>query len=470
MATVSLPPTIYLGMDAATKKPIYVPRSIFGHMHIRGMTGEGKSSLALIPLVRQFAMPYDLAGVPQYDPIFIIDLGDDANLFWNAKLAADACGRKFRFLNLAPELESFCFPPFQAVPGGETNPLRIAQMLIRAFHMEHGLVYGGNYFSQQNLGALLRVSRKLSKETENPRLEDVARYLDDPKNRRQFKDADQVRMTFDFLLEYPQLRASTNAEENIDIAHILDSQDGGITYFFCPTLEEPITAPLVAGLALYTIISAAIQRRRRGLPRRRIRVYIDEFQEIIGRSLAALLAQSRKFHISLFLANQSTTQVQNRDLDLADQVFEGTRIKQYYTCVGEDDVKTLQSLSKDKIKTLGGTSGPGLQATSNRREIIVPSLERDEIIDVTDTFGDSFLVIKDGKGHREPIRCRQTHDYQDLSDKPLTPRKMSVAPPAPSTLNRAPTPPRDSPERRRRQDLLRALIERKRAAEAWETN
>ena len=466
--------SIYLGevltveekTNAVTeRKPLSVPRNLFGHMHLRGMTGAGKTSLGIIPLVSQFAAPYGAGDREHADAIFVIDFGGDQNAFWNAYKIAKSTGRTFRFLTLDQELLSYCFPPFQATPG-ETSVIKVSQMLIRSFHMEHGLVYGGSYYSQQNLAALLRVARKLSQQDEHCTLEDIARYLDDPNNRRDFKDAEQVRMTFSFLLEYPQLREHAEPEMNIDIDRALAADRGKpeLIYFFCPTLEEPLTAPLVGGLALYSIIGIAIQRKKHGRPTRRIRIFIDEFQEIVGRSLAALLAQCRKFGISLILANQSTSQLANKDLSLADSVFEGTSLKQYYTCVGDADTEVLRSLSQDKIRELGGMSGSGLNTSLSTHEYIDRALARDTILEQSATFGRSFVIVNDGCGHQEPLIAEQVHKFPDLSAKPMEKRPQPEAPAA-ETQRRPPPAARADAAR---QATLLALAESKRAEEAWE--
>lgn len=410
------------------RRPFNVSRRLWGHLHGRGMTGSGKSSLCFTPLIDEFSKPYTENGKTYRDAIIVICFGGDQNMYWNAAESAKRTDRKFRYLTLDPDLESFFFPPFQAVARSGNNVIRIAQMLIRAFHMEHGLVYGGNYFSQQNLAALLRVARRLAKEKPDATLEDVARYLDDPKNKKLFRDADQVRMTFDFLLEYPQLGVDSNPERNIDLHRALDPTSAPeLLYFFCPTLEEPITAPLVGGLALYSAISVATYRKKHGLPLRRVRIFIDEFQEIVGRSLAALLAQSRKFNISLLLANQSTSQLTNRDVSLADAVFEGCSVRQYYTVSGTEDVEVLQSLAKDKIKTLGGGTSRGLQTSQNYHEIITPALERDQTLEVSGRFGWSYLVLSDGNGYQPPIILEQKHRFPDYSEKPMPRRPAQAA-------------------------------------------
>lgn len=446
-------------------KRLLVGREQFGHMHVRGMTGSGKTSLTLISLIRQFLRSYDDSGKTRRDPIFVIDLAGDANLFWNVSEEAERQGRVFRFLTLDPDLDSFFFPPFQAVPAGETNVIRISQMLITAFHMDHGLLYGASYFSQQNLAALLRVARKLVKEGGNPSLEDVARYLEDPANRREFRDADQVRMTFDFLLEYAQLRSVGDPEQEIDFARALEQSE--VIYFFCPTLTEPITARLVAGLGLYTALNACVQRTKAGMEPRAVRIFVDEFQEIVGRSLAALLAQSRKFGVNLFLSNQSTSQLQSRDLSLADQIFEGSVVKQYFTSLG-DDVEVLQSLSALKSQLLTAKTSGGIgQSTVSQREQLAPKLERDTILDVTYFFGRSFVAVNDGKGHKEPVIVQQQHATPDYSNRALQRPTAKLTQTAARRLPPGRRIPLDDPERTKRHVAVREVIAAKLEAERW---
>ena len=56
-------------------------------------------------------------------------------------------------------------------------------------------------------------------------------------------------------------------------------------------------------------IRSAAMARAGTRTRRPVRVYIDEFQACKGNSLQTLLAEGRKFGISLVLANQSLGQI-----------------------------------------------------------------------------------------------------------------------------------------------------------------
>jgi hypothetical protein len=439
-------------------QPLTAPRSLFGHMHVRGMTGSGKTSLGLIPLIQQFIEP-DATG--SREPMVVLDLAGDQNLFHHTKTFAEQAKRRFRYFALESHLDTEHFPVFQALPEGQRDVVRIAQLLIQAFHLDHGIVYGGQYFSQQNLAALLRVARTLADADRKATLEDIRRYLDAPANRRAFRDADQIRLIIDFLLEFPQLAEPVDREREINLSRAVEQAE--VVYFFLPTLTQPVTARLVAGLALYTLIDAAIKRHRIGAPPLRCRVFIDEFQEIVGRSLAALLAQSRKFGVSLFLSNQSTSQLDNRDIGLSDIVFEGTSVKQYFTCVGRVDTDALQSLSEDvEHERKGRTVGPGSTRDTVRIEI-GPRLERNTILAVTGTFGRSLVIVNRGQGHEEPQIVEQRHELQDRSADPFPPRRDADEPKPDASLAPNESPPEDAAQR-----ALGQFVVERQAEEDWQ--
>ncbi len=50
---------ILLGYAVDNGDALTANRKLFGHMHVRGMTGSGKTSLSLIPLTIQFMEPYE---------------------------------------------------------------------------------------------------------------------------------------------------------------------------------------------------------------------------------------------------------------------------------------------------------------------------------------------------------------------------------------------------------------------------
>jgi hypothetical protein len=449
---------ITLGVVARTGEPFTFPRSLLGHMHVRGMSGVGKSSLTLIDLISQ------LVGFP----VFVIDLGGDQNLFHNAKRLADEARKKFRFLTLDPKLASINFPPFQTLTGLPLHVTEISQRLIRAFNLDYGAaVYGATYFASQALDAMLSIAKAVFSANPDATLEDVDRHLNRAENKKAFKDAESIRMNVRFCLQYPQLTAAKDPEGNLLVERAIEQAEVG--YFFCPTLDDPIVAPLVGGMALSTIIHIASERAKLGRPRTPIYVVIDEFAEIVGRSLGVLLAQGRKYGLRFILANQSTSQLETKDVSLAHALFENTTVKQYFTSLG-DDVEVLQSLSKDKIRTLGGSTVRKLQTSVSFREEVVTALERDQVIDVSATFGQSLVVVNDGKGHKEPIVVQQRHRHPDLSEVPMPPRSSLAGDNAssPSANTERITDLKRDGNFELREKRLSELLAKKRAEEHWE--
>lgn len=407
--------------------PITVPREFLKetHMHIRGRTRCGKTSLALLPLVLQLMEEYEADGEVERDPIFIFDNGGDRPMFNAVKNAVDAINlkagrevRKFRYLSLDPE-RSFYFDPFQNVPDVEHRAIRLCNLLVEAFHLDHGLVYGGSYFTQKNLDQLLSIADRAVQEKKlgrNSTLKDIVDFID----QNQIKDAEQVRMILTFLSRYRQLGESPDPDFAIDMKRAI--RDREVIYFFTPTLGEATTARQIAGLGLYTAINSSIglgevdDGTGRATPVPHSHIFVDEFQELAGRSFEALLAQAAKHGMTLYCANQSTEQLRNSELSIADVIRDNTAAKLYFTITGKQDIEDLEIYSKedrDWIRSerdatgvfLPGGGGGG----SGRTERFVTKLRRDKILDVSATKGEYFIVLEDGSGHREPIHARGHH-------------------------------------------------------------
>ena len=445
---LSGPGEIVLGLEVSEKgyatSPFSVKRSLLreGHVHLRGRTRSGKTSLAIAPMLEQLLVPetryYSDKNKQQRrldvkDPVFIFDLGGDLALFNFAKRQADDHDRKFRFLSLDRQEDWHFFDPFQAAgSGGEDRIIRMANLLIQAFHLDYGLIYGGSYYTQRNLSALLRVASRLQDSDAKEKvlnIDDLLFYLKKTGQR----DEEEIRFAFQFLAQYDQLKPPPGSEDKqIDLRRAID--DGEVIYFFCPTMGEATTARQIAGLGLYTLINAAMQRIRtrpeseRHKPLPHAWVFVDEFQELAGRSFAALLAQSSKFGISLIMANQTTTQLKSRDLDLADVVRDNTHVKVYFTVTGKDDLEGLQVFSKDAKLKLSRTSESMAEfrskITIGESEQITPTLKKDVILDTSSTHKHCFVILDSGTGHIEPTRvvtdyAIDAEDYIKYKSTPL---------------------------------------------------
>lgn len=416
-----------------------------GHTHVRGRTGSGKSQLVLLPIVLQLLESYTLRyrdargqehRVTERDTVCIFDNGGDRALFNAVREAARRLGRTFRYLSLDSG-KSYGFDPFQSVPASEDRIIRLCNLLTEALNLEHGSIYGGAYFTQRNLAQLLAVAEKAVEEKaagRNVSLGDIDRYVQ--QKQHQIKDAEQVRMIFRFLTRYEQLQPQSKDPDAIEFKRAI--RDREVIYFFTPTLGEAVTARQIAGLGLYSAVNAAVElaeerdvaMRERPVPHTHL--VVDEFQELVGRGFASLMAQARKFGCSMICANQSTEQLNNRDLSLADIVRDNTTTKIYFTSTGKADTDELQGYSKQARATLTTTreSAPAI-ANAGRggggesySEYVTPLLTSNAIIDTTATAREFFLVDQSGRGHREPVRTRADYvlteaEYTEHLNTPL---------------------------------------------------
>lgn len=440
-------PTFTLGTDVRTGLPVKIPRSLLhgSHMHTVGRTRCGKSSTTLLPLAVQSADPYTVNGVTYRDSVLFIDQGGDQAMLHiiRAICLSQVPQRTFRFLSLDPDDDWDVLDPFQSLKPESRSVTAIVNLLIEAFSLDNGLMYGGSYFTAANLAALLKVCRQLVRPgLPPPTLQQVSEYLE--KNRRKVKDADQVRMTIAFLTEFDQLKREKRADptREINMARLLDN--GEVAYIFAPTLGNTTSARQFAGLALYSLVHAAMERAHQGLPMKRCLVFIDEFQELAGRSFAALLAQAAKFGITFILSNQSTSQLDNRDNSLASIVFDNTAIKWYHTVSSKRDVEELQFLSGEHETDLHGESFTTLASGVSNQGMFRPRLDVNEILEVSGTFGQGFVFIDDGLGWKPPIRVQghfaTTKEVYERNSRLPLPKRPKAPTPTP-VLQRAMSDP-----------------------------
>lgn len=401
--------------------------------------------------------------------LFVFDLKGDKNVFHHTRLAAAKAKRVFKYLIVDSEgnFDTYNFPPFQmAEDSGPINVLAITETLIQGLNMQHGAAYGSQYFSQQSTSALLQAISHFADNFAQTELSEVSEYL--KKHTREFKDASEVRMTFELLSQVKALSRHSDPDRNIDLRKAI--LEGHVIYIWTRTLRQSMTARLVAGLILYSVIAVSQGLDAKNIKFERIIIIVDEFQTIVSSEyFGDVMAQCGSF-MSLVLACQSSSQLKAKSPALKDFVMENASIHQLFTCMG-DDIEELQALSKDKIRSLGGTTVNGLSTSVSFKDTITTKLERDTILETSATFGRSFLIIDDGTGHKEPIIMQQKHEYPDLSDLPMPVREDEPLPareaaPAPSKSG-ATERPKSGAKVAGLAEKIAALIEAKRAAETW---
>ena len=107
---------------------------------------------------------------------------------------------------------------------------------------------------------------------------------------------DGVRTNLELLLRYTQLTATDKSYEiNLRDAIL----NGHVVYFYTPAMGELQCSRAISGLALYTLINAAMELDEEGTPFNRPHVFIDEWQMLAGENIAAVLSLGRKL-LSLY--------------------------------------------------------------------------------------------------------------------------------------------------------------------------
>ncbi len=293
------------------------------HVYVIGATGTGKSTL-LKSLVRQ--------DVASGESVIVIDphgdLVDDIaaeipSCRTKDLIYADAANLDGRFgIDLLPE-------------SADSTSFEIAaDMLVSIFK---GAIYTdtpegfGPVFESYFRNALALLP---GADEPDRSLATFPRVFDDPRYRRQLIEACTIpsvsgfwrtatRTSGEIALENVTPYITSKLTRFIASAHAramfptsdkcLDfesAMDGGkILLLRCPkgTLGEGLSE-LAMSASLMKIRAAAMAREGKS-ERRPVRVYVDEFQNCRGNSLQTLLAEGRKFGISLVLANQSLGQI-----------------------------------------------------------------------------------------------------------------------------------------------------------------
>lgn len=456
-----------------TRIPVRVSRDELGagHVHIRGRTRSGKSSLSFLSFILQLIAPYeDRDGRTALDPILIIDLGGDQALFHATRTAALAAGRRFRFVDLGQD-KQVARDYFDAFEFFEAQgPMRTATALIEALNLDPGLASDKVYFALQNLGAVLAALRAIAAEGRHPTLEELAARLD----MKRYGDAQQIWMTLQMLLEYEQLSPPEGADPEQVLSFRRALEEGEVVYIFAPTMNEATPARALAGLAMRNAIQAAIERSSQGRPPKRLWTLADEFQEIAGRGFAATLAQSGKYEISVLMANQTTDQLIGHDSQLASVVRDNTHLKIYFSVVGRTDIDELLNYSGDEIGLIEGGWSAGHHGTTITAHAQKDfELSRNDILETSSRFGHAFLIFDDGEGYSPPSRVWMSHRipaemFRDIKRRPLPRRPRPDPIPALPSFRADSGPTTTPPPTKPAPSALPRLIERKRASEGFD--
>lgn len=333
---------VYLCKDIKTGENVHIKaKDRFLHMLILGPTGSGKSSLVLLPLIKQ-DIENDAVGITVIDP-----KGDLAEMVIGL---AELSGRRALYFN--PAMKT-C-PKFNPLEGREDE---VVENMVLVFRM---LLAESPDFYKDTVEKLLRVSLKLLKRVKaNPTLIDLENLLSDnngigmqyianlqEKNKCienkalyhenaniiQFMVTEYFDSKSEVYVQTSSLRTQlSRLNDNKHLRNVLNPSNGKGEVDFSKALDEGHVIAITTAqgilnqtlsrlLGLFLIInfqSAVMKRSGDEHTRRPHFLYIDEFQEYANPAFAVMLTQGRSYRVSSVLATQ------NRQLISGDGKSEG---------------------------------------------------------------------------------------------------------------------------------------------------
>lgn len=341
--------------DAAEREHLLIGTSLYGdypvlldlellkqHGHILGDTGARKTSMGIAPMVTQLI-------ARKQESVVILDLKGESSLFHTAWAEATRAGLPFRWFTMVPGQSSYVFNPFAQTHWQRMTANQRTQVVMQALSLDYGTGYGRSYYSAMNETVLLNLVRnfpmnsfrELHEFLEDKQVYGAVGHQDDWKQARHLAAlANRLAGIFPLNVtaeEHPEHRPA--CEHAIDMASVFDAPQ--VLYFFIPAPLESIGAPAVGKLALYSLFTAAAQRR--GHDASRVYLFIDEFQNMVSDSVRQVVEHARAMGLSVILAHQTAAQLDRPDVDLTETIDSCTAFKQTFRA---SDLKTIRRIEE----------------------------------------------------------------------------------------------------------------------------
>lgn len=449
---------LFLGVEPHARFPVLLHEKLLSeHAYFTGDSGSGKTSLGLMPLLIQLIRGH---GVSEQDaragrvftdgrtlppPIVVIDLKGDPGLFHTVKKEAEERGLEFRFFTPEMGQASHLFNPFASLDSENRTEIQLCQIMLDALSLNHGEGYGRGYYSRQSRALLLAALTAPRKPRSIKELYEAIRELRDG-GVQDYKDTLELLSTVHALTQYKVLALRSNPkrpEEAIHMPSVLERRQ--VVYFWLPAAVESVSAREIAKLALYSLLTACIDRQRsrpQEAPRQAY-VVIDEFQRIAGENFRIILEQARSFGLGVVLSNQCIADLQTPDADLRPTVRTNTRVKRYFSVTDPREIADLSDASGQELAYMRGwmqTAGEapyteyvGMAYNSKTEsQSLKPRLTPNDIMAASDHPLDSIVHISRGSGYTQfaglPIVVRCTWpmsraDHERRSRSPWPTRK-----------------------------------------------
>ena len=419
---------LFLGVEPCAQIPVLLDRKILNeHCYIVGETGSGKTSMGIMPLLIQLIRGYNSRpanslidrGLPEHRkskeeqqidqiPLVILDLKGDPILFHTVMAEAAERGQDFRFFTPEQGMQSHYFNPFLSLQSESRSLMQLCQILMESLSLAHGEGYGRSYYTRRSRDLLHTALRR---EPPPQSFEELYPIILDLSRRREFRESFELVSTIHALTEYPMLAALRHLrkpEQAIHMPSVLEKRQ--IVYFWLPAAIESISVREIGKLAMFSLLTAAIDRQRARKEPRQAYLVIDEFQRLAGENFKVILEQARSYGISAILANQTQSDLNLASVDLRPTIRTNTRVKMYFSVTDPKEIRDLSEISGHEValmKSQSETTGSqGAMKTQGWAESIKPRLTTNDILRVSDHPQAFILQVSRGSGYTQfAARC-----------------------------------------------------------------
>lgn len=352
--------SIMMGRHGFYRYPILLDTDLLlEHMHILGSTGSGKTALGLMPMATQLIRRNDGA-------VVILDCKGDPALFNTARLEAARAGRTFKWFTNRPNRSTHVFNPFDERVFRRLTLQEILGLILQSLNLHHGDDYGRAWFStaarillKHALEQTLDRRAGRGRSGRNPAatqtvqsfqdLDDVTGFMSADNN--DYQAAKQLNFIVNSLASFPQLNLSPRRNPNhpalqhaIHMPEVI--RDKHVVYFYLVGAMDLFSVGEISRLAMYSLLSAAIQHKEQFNETPRAYCICDEAQIVIAQNIANVLAQARSMGMACILAHQTMSQLNPPGgVDLRELVMNCTAVKQYFTARDPWTQKYLSDMS-----------------------------------------------------------------------------------------------------------------------------
>lgn len=448
---------LFLGIEPKGDLPVLLDETVLKeHCYIVGETGSGKTALGVIPILTQLIRghqrdPGNAKPNPEDDPSFaaledddhdspcppivILDLKGDAALFHSIRAEAQGwakrTGRKiddvFQFFTPEPAKDTFKFNPLSDFLAGERSLSQLTQLLLDSLALSHGEGYGRSYYTRRNRQLLNAALLDAKEKNQLPKdIPELYAYVENLARTRstEFKDAFELISTLHSLSQYQAIAHDPDLKRyTIHMPTLLQQRQ--ISYFWLPAAIESVSIRELGKMAIFALLSAAIDRQRTGKPYRQAYLVIDEFQRLTGENFKVILEQARSFGIANILANQTQGDLKTADTDLRPTIRTNTRAKMYFSLSDPEEVQALSQSSGEEISYMRSysTTYGGSQDSHSETEAqsLKPRLIRNDILRASDHPLEFILQVSRGSGYTQfggiPIPVRTTFPHHNSQYK-----------------------------------------------------